>query len=521
MKKITNYLFLNFLGFCSILNAQSTFFFKFTPDVLEASIYGQEVILQGNDLVVFVAKDSFYFDDTGEEQEKLTGSICKYTPNGNLIWEREILSPPYFLPQINNDALIANDSFIYLSYNFLAGEFTQPGAILKINTEGDTMAGFYTEFDEKNEFFGNLYFYNNQILSISEQRLPSVGDQLVIRIFSPNLDLQSEDGFALLPIGELTTYFASTILSDNQLVFLRSIINLNSLTTKLVVGNYDLINSIDTIYSSTAQAPVQSNFLISNRLSADTCIVANSTFNTNELSITTCYSTLNNTNQSTLLNCETPSFLSFVSDGTYLPNGDFITVGNAILTQSPTPESPRVGFVAKYDAIGTQLWQHYILDTLSIGAEPNSVEISACYYDQITKNTYLTGSSTTTTNNISQSSLILGVIDQNGCVNGNCGDTIFIQLPTSNAETPTITQFPLKVSPNPTNGLLQLSNENTNQQFEIALIQIKDLTGHILLTQTGNNLSQIDISTFPVGLYVLQVTDSRGQFYAQKIVKAP
>jgi Secretion system C-terminal sorting domain len=501
------------------ITAQSEFFIRYTPTSPNLSISGRDITLQQNYPVVFVESDSIYFDSEGEEFEIENANINKYLPDGDLIWSQPVLSPPFYLPQINSDALIANDSFIYLSYNFFVDEFTQPGSIIKLDTLGQKIDSFVIAFDQDNEFYGNLYFYNDQLVSISEQRISSGSNFVAARIFSSDLELISDNVFDPRPDNEITTSFGTTLLNDKIQTY-REFYNTNSTNNSLIVGSYDLTDQTYTELHTIAQSPTVSNLVIGNQVPDTTCILSKSTLNINDLTITRCFDTWNADGANTPITCETGTFLTFLFDGEYLSNGQFYVVGNIILDPNPTTNSTRSGYIKKYSANGEPLWQRYILDTLSYGSEPNSVTLTACFYDNHSGNLYVTGSSSTVIDNFPQNSLVLGVIDQNGCVNGACGDTIFIKPPTSNTSVLPNNPMHIQIFPNPTSGIIQIVNNNIHD-FQPLIVQVTDARGRNLLTMNGENLQQVDITGFPAGVYFLKITSASGQVSIHKVIKTP
>jgi alpha-amylase len=72
------------------------------------------------------------------------------------------------------------------------------------------------------------------------------------------------------------------------------------------------------------------------------------------------------------------------------------------------------------------------------------------------------------------------------------------------------------VSPNPTSGVLQISNSSS-----IEKIEIRDLLGRVLLTQaySATNQASIDLSSFSNGILIVEVYDKLGMITAKRIVK--
>ncbi len=85
-----------------------------------------------------------------------------------------------------------------------------------------------------------------------------------------------------------------------------------------------------------------------------------------------------------------------------------------------------------------------------------------------------------------------------------------IQSPTSKN---TQTQTEYLVYPNPASDKLFI-HTNSNHQY---LIQIFDLSGKLLLNQ--NSPREIHINTLPTGLYILKITDEKGNYQSYKFIK--
>jgi hypothetical protein len=72
------------------------------------------------------------------------------------------------------------------------------------------------------------------------------------------------------------------------------------------------------------------------------------------------------------------------------------------------------------------------------------------------------------------------------------------------------------VSPNPTSGILQISNATS-----IEKIEVRDLLGRVLMTQTSSatNQASIDLTGFSNGILIVEVYDKTGVITAKRIVK--
>lgn len=74
--------------------------------------------------------------------------------------------------------------------------------------------------------------------------------------------------------------------------------------------------------------------------------------------------------------------------------------------------------------------------------------------------------------------------------------------------------FEARVFPNPTTGIISISNQDN---LAIDKIEIVDILGKIVSVKTDNT-SQIDISEFPNGVYIFKI-HSGGTVFQKKIIK--
>lgn len=101
------------------------------------------------------------------------------------------------------------------------------------------------------------------------------------------------------------------------------------------------------------------------------------------------------------------------------------------------------------------------------------------------------------------------------CPNTSCA-TIIINNTVSVNENKLVGK--LSIYPNPSNGLFYVKLPQVMNGSEIN-IKVFNLLGEILLnTKTNNNLSQIDLSKEPNGVYIIRVNDSN-QAYNQRLIK--
>lgn len=73
----------------------------------------------------------------------------------------------------------------------------------------------------------------------------------------------------------------------------------------------------------------------------------------------------------------------------------------------------------------------------------------------------------------------------------------------------------LTVSPNPTQGILNIVNHTATQEF--LQVSLSDLNGRVILSQNLSSRGQWDLSTLPAGVYLLKATDGNRQAN-QKII---
>ncbi len=77
----------------------------------------------------------------------------------------------------------------------------------------------------------------------------------------------------------------------------------------------------------------------------------------------------------------------------------------------------------------------------------------------------------------------------------------------------------VSIFPNPTSGLFHINK--SKHQYELQTVKIMDVAGNIVKVENIQGLEnpQVDSSTLPVGLYLLEITDSEGNVFVQKLVK--
>ncbi len=75
----------------------------------------------------------------------------------------------------------------------------------------------------------------------------------------------------------------------------------------------------------------------------------------------------------------------------------------------------------------------------------------------------------------------------------------------------------LKIVPNPTNGITEIIMKNA----KINKIVISSMDGKTIFSKSieSNYSFQIDLGTFPQGMYIITVTDDVGQVFNEKIIK--
>ena len=79
-----------------------------------------------------------------------------------------------------------------------------------------------------------------------------------------------------------------------------------------------------------------------------------------------------------------------------------------------------------------------------------------------------------------------------------------------------IRDFPLKIYPNPTEGLIYIEGENWWGQMHYT---ISSLGGQIVLTGFKNFMSPIEMHELSPGIYIIHAINSKGENYRAKIVK--
>ncbi len=74
----------------------------------------------------------------------------------------------------------------------------------------------------------------------------------------------------------------------------------------------------------------------------------------------------------------------------------------------------------------------------------------------------------------------------------------------------------VKVFPNPV-----VTSLNINSQSPIASLSVIDLLGRIVFNMefNGNETIMLDMTPFSSGIYTILLTDLKGDYYSQKIVK--
>ncbi|HLG38223.1 MAG TPA: T9SS type A sorting domain-containing protein, partial [Chitinophagaceae bacterium] len=74
---------------------------------------------------------------------------------------------------------------------------------------------------------------------------------------------------------------------------------------------------------------------------------------------------------------------------------------------------------------------------------------------------------------------------------------------------------PITIWPNPANDIIRIAGNNFYTKAQIA-----DLSGRIFSeTKLQGNVSTINISKLPVGIYLVKIQTDNGAAYSQKIVK--
>lgn len=88
---------------------------------------------------------------------------------------------------------------------------------------------------------------------------------------------------------------------------------------------------------------------------------------------------------------------------------------------------------------------------------------------------------------------------------------VIVNVSTSIAD---IDELNIKIYPNPTSGFIHFESENT----EIENIQIYDLTGKLIITKTGFENKEIDLSGISSGVYLVKINTNKKSF-TTKIIK--
>ena len=73
----------------------------------------------------------------------------------------------------------------------------------------------------------------------------------------------------------------------------------------------------------------------------------------------------------------------------------------------------------------------------------------------------------------------------------------------------------INIFPNPTSDILNIENINN---IDIVSVNLIDLLGKTIFTKKNENLKSIDVSEFPSGLYILELTSKNGDTSTKKIV---
>ncbi len=498
-------------------NAQSFFISKLTPPSPDQFFRGEQITLQGNSVVVYMANDSIYQDAAGEEEEITNAELIKFDVQGQLQWRKKLLPNGYYLPQINANGLMATDSDIYVAFSYLESAFVQPLNIMKFGQQGSLLGQFISGLNGRNEVFGDLYWYNNRLLSLSSRNITNTTSSVYLRQFSPDLTVLERDSFNILFSSQnITNWFNSALLSNGKLLYFANRYNPNTLVFKTTVGSYDLTTSTDEIHATTTNN-AGLHLLLPQQPNADSSLSIRSNITPN-LTTQVCREMFDGQGNGLTLGCDNLPQLTFWGDGTYTNDGAYYLVGQIITEENPNPLSPRKGLIAKFGSNHEELWRRYIVDTTYQTSLSASVTINSCVFDTLQQRLFFTGTSVNPASNTEQTSMILGNIAPDGCVGANCNDTLYIGNFPSNTNAPGTTVAGLKIVPNPSTGLLHIIPQRA-ETFVTNQVEIRNVQGQVVFYTSGLHGTSLDVSHLPNNVYIIRATGENGQVIVATFVK--
>ncbi len=100
--------------------------------------------------------------------------------------------------------------------------------------------------------------------------------------------------------------------------------------------------------------------------------------------------------------------------------------------------------------------------------------------------------------------------------NGVCNDTAYLNVSIFNS-VGTLFQIPVHVYPNPCNNLLYIDGLSGNNTY---IIQISDILGRLIISQTSSSTTFIDVSTLSPGTYQLHIKDEHQKQSIIRFVKS-
>ncbi|MDG1477233.1 MAG: T9SS type A sorting domain-containing protein, partial [Vicingaceae bacterium] len=187
---------------------------------------------------------------------------------------------------------------------------------------------------------------------------------------------------------------------------------------------------------------------------------------------------------------------SFCSNVIILPDGDIVGVGC-------TSNNGVDAWMVKYDGNGNLLWKR---DFDKYGG--NSHNYFWDIHQTYDKGFVICGDILNT--NIGEKSMWVLKLDSNGCEIPNC---------TLGVTESIVNEDGLLVYPNPSSGIInfklpEIINSNNTQ------LVIFDITGKVMLNTSFNtNSKQLDVSSYPKGIYFYQLTTGEERYKGKVVVQ--
>jgi hypothetical protein len=505
-----------FLMLTQVLPAQPTFMKTYSSLADTIGYVPLDISLHHH--TIFVLSSKPIYELLGDEiiVYNQAASMETFSLEGHRQWSTSLSLEGKYFPQGNQRSVLVSDSTVWVSIDYVdTSTGAQTAALFTFGLDGGSRC--------KVEMPTGLGSTNGPLFDVGAGAVrlvfpfkPSEGlEVLQSRIYDAECNVL---GVADIPRGDVATLnLQAWPMNDGKIILKTYYYDLGTgeLLYKHDIFSVDEANEVLWRYDSTVNF---GTFLYQN---AASCALPNgqglftlkNTATQNLLEFERCAERIDLLGASSELPCAQESDgLPIMGQMVAGLQQEFYAVGAVILDPNPTPNSLRLGYIVKYDSLGAKIWSKVLIDSTHANV---NVGLSGCELGD-SGHLFFSGSlSWFDGPDDFGSALILGCISPDGCINGECSDTIYISQATSALPEPTAQS--IKISPNPAADRILLdwpADSDLN-------VQIFDNQG--LLVQQGRAApnGEVPVAGLAPGFYFLKIMSEKGVLGVGRFVKSP